>query len=94
MKNATITTVSENESMGGLRSYFSARVWVLVLSLLGLAAVPFFVPPSVGLSAGLTIEAYILLVGAVELTAALGIAAVVIYHHDGDREESEWRFEP
>ncbi len=80
--------------MGGLRSYFSTRVWIAVLSLLGLAVVPFFVPPSVGLSVGLTIEAYILLAGAVELTAALGIASVVIYHHDGEREESEWRYDP
>jgi len=80
--------------MSGLRSYFSARVWLVVFLLLGLAIVPFFVPPSIGMGFGLTIEEYILIVGCLELAAALGIAAIVIYHHDNDRQQTEWKYDP
>lgn len=80
--------------MGGLVSYFTPRVWVLLLSLLGVAMVPFFLPPSIGAAAGLTRQGYIILVGCLELAAALGIAAVVIYHHDPERERSEWQYDP
>jgi hypothetical protein len=80
--------------MGGLSSYFTPRVWIVVLSLLGVAIVPFFLPPSVVMAIGFTVEEYILVVGLLELAAALGIAAIVIYHHDAERESSEWEYEP
>jgi len=80
--------------MGGLTSYFTPRVWIVVLSLLGVAIVPFFLPPSVVMAVGFTIEEYILMAGFLELTAALGIAAIVIYHHDSEDESSEWKYEP
>ena len=85
---------SGDEPMGGLASYFTPRVWFLVLSLLGVAMVPFFLPPSIGSAAGLTKGGYILLVGCLEFAAALGIAAVVIYHHDSEHEHSEWQYDP
>jgi hypothetical protein len=80
--------------MGGLREYFPVHVWALLFVLLGIAALGLFVPPSVGESAGLTAEEYILLVGAIELGAALGVAVIVIYYRDPHREPSEWRFGP
>ncbi len=80
----------------GLLDYFEPHVWLLLFVLLGVAAVPFFLPPSIGLAAGLTIEQYILLVGAVELAAALGIAAIVISHRDPDPEADgdDWKYDP
>jgi hypothetical protein len=81
----------------GLLDYFEPHVWALLFALLGVAAVPFFVPPSVGLAAGLATEQYILVVGAVELSAALGIAAVVISHRDPDSatdDGDDWKYDP
>ena len=78
----------------GMLDYFEPRVWGLLFVLLGVAAVPFFLPPSIRLAAGLTTEQYILVVGAVELAASLGIAAVVVSRHDREPDTSEWRYDP
>jgi hypothetical protein len=80
--------------MGGMLDYLPAHAWVAMLTLIAVAGVPFFVPPSFGMSAGLTLNQYILAIGALELGAALGIAAIMIYYHDFDHEPGPWEFEP
>jgi hypothetical protein len=80
--------------MGGLIDYFPARVWVVMGALAVMAVVPFFLSPSLRFAAGLTLEQYILAVGFLELAAAVGVAAIVIHHHDFDREPEKWQYDP
>jgi hypothetical protein len=83
-----------------MRSYLPRIVWVVVFGLLAVASLGFFVPPSIGMSLGLTIEQHILVVGFVELGVALSIAAIIVHYRDHDRnrgrenDDSEWRYDP
>jgi hypothetical protein len=80
--------------MGGMVDYLPMHAWIAMLTLVAVAGVPFFVPPSFGMAVGLTLDQYVLAIGAVELAAALGVAAIVIYYHDFDREPEKWRYDP
>jgi uncharacterized membrane protein YedE/YeeE len=74
-----------------LAEYFPVHAWIAVIGLGAIAVLVFFLPPSV---AGLTIGQYILVVAVVELGAALGIAAIVVYYRAPKPEQREWRFGP
>lgn len=80
--------------MGGLLDYFPARAWAALGALAVIAVVPFFLPPSLGTSVGLSLEEFILAVAFLELGAAIGVAGIVIHYHDFDREPEEWDFDP
>jgi hypothetical protein len=80
--------------MGGMSDYLPIHAWVAVLTLAAVAAVPFFLPPSFGTAVGLTSGEYVLAIGGLELAAALGIAAIVIYYHDFEREPEKWQYDP
>lgn len=82
--------------MAGLTDRFPAHVWALLLGLATIAGLAFFVPPSVGASVGLSPQQHILVVAAIELSAALGIAAVFIHYRTPveGTEDDEWRFDP
>jgi len=83
----------------GLADYFPWYAWVAMVCCGVVAVVPFFVPPSVGTSLGLSLTEYLAVLAAVEFGAAVGIASLVVYYRDtgeGETEadDSEWRFEP
>lgn len=80
--------------MAGLTDRYPTRVWIVLLGLVAMAMGAFFVPPSVGLSLGLSLEGHVLAIAAIELVSALGITAVVIYHREPDPQPTEWRFDP
>ena len=80
--------------MGGLTDRLPTHAWIAVLSLGTIAVFAFFVPPSVGAAVGLTLHQYILVVGILELMAALGIASIVVHYHDFDREPRKWQYDP
>ncbi len=67
----------------------------LAASAFGLIACSvFFIPPSVGMGIGLTFEQFILAAGAIELSAAIGIGAIVVHYRTTDFEQPEYRFNP
>jgi hypothetical protein len=81
--------------MAGLADYLPRHAWLAVLGLTVVAGGVFFVPPSVGAAVGLTGPSFLLAAAAVELAAALGIGAVVVYYRaDPDASDDEWRFDP
>lgn len=80
--------------MGGLLDYFPTHAWAAMGALVVIAVVPFFLPPSMGTSAGLALEQYILAVAFLELGAAIGVAGIVIHYHDFDREPEKWEHDP
>ncbi len=83
--------------MPSLREYFPWYGWVGMFLCGLLAAVPFFVPPSVGAELGLSLTAYVALVAGLEFVAAIGIASLVVYYRTqetDDDADSEWRFDP
>jgi len=84
------------ECMAGLSDFLPLHAWIVVLGLLTVAGGAFFVAPSVGAAVGLMGPALLLAVGLVELLAAVGIAAVVVYYRadPDDTDEDEWRFDP
>jgi NADH:ubiquinone oxidoreductase subunit K len=68
--------------------------WVATSTLAAIACAVFFVPPSVGAALGLTLEQFILAMGAIELSSAIGIGAIVVHYRTTDYEEPEYRFNP
>lgn len=84
----------------GLADYFPWYAWAAVLTLVAVAAVGLFVPPSASASLGLSTVQHIAVVAGVELFAAVGIAATVLYYRQPPEAESEaesgeqWRFDP
>jgi hypothetical protein len=83
--------------MPSLSEYFPWYGWLALLLCGGLAAVPFFVPPSLVRDLGLSTEGYIALVAAVEFVAAVGVGSLVVYYRNtetDESEDSEWRFDP
>lgn len=82
--------------MAGLSDFLPRHAWIVVLGLLAVAGGAFFVAPPVGMAVGLVGPPLLLAVGLLELLAAVGIAAIVIYYRaDPDaRDDEEWRFDP
>lgn len=84
--------------MAGLSDFLPRHAWIVVFGLLAVAGGAFFVAPPVGMVVGVTGPALLLAVGLVELLAAIGIAAVVVYYRADpdarDEDEEEWRFDP
>lgn len=82
--------------MGGLHEYFPLHAWLVILGLATVAGGAVFVPPTAGSAVGLSVVEHIIVVGAVELTSAIAIAAIVLYYQgpEEEREQSEWRYDP
>ena len=80
--------------MSSLREYFPRHVWVILFVLAGVAALAFFVPPSVTQSLGFSIIDHIIAISVIELGAAVGIGGLVVAYRPSDREHSEWRYDP
>jgi hypothetical protein len=84
--------------MPPLAEYFPWYAWLAVLTLAVVAAVPFFISPTLRAAAGFSFLQYLLVLAAIEFVAAAGIGALVVhYREDRDREgpkDDEWRFDP
>lgn len=80
--------------MGGLTDYMPRHGWAAVLLLAGVAALGLFIPPSAGAVVGLSRLQHVAVVAVVELSAAIGIAAIVVYYRNPDAEYPEWRHGP
>ncbi|MFC7134581.1 MULTISPECIES: hypothetical protein [Salinibaculum] len=72
------------------------HAWAATGLLAVIAGAVFFVPVSVGTALGLSFEQFFLAMGAIELTSAIGIGAIVVHYRTTETEESEseWRFDP
>jgi hypothetical protein len=68
--------------------------WAVCILFASIAAVTLFFGLSVGLSLGLSAGESIIATAVVELTAATGIGAVVLYYQDPDEEPNEWKYYP
>jgi NADH:ubiquinone oxidoreductase subunit K len=68
--------------------------WVAASTFAAIACGVFFVPPSVGSALGLTFQQFILAMGAIELSSAIGIGAIVVHYRTTDYEEPEYRYNP
>lgn len=80
--------------MAGLADYLPRHAWLIVIGLGAVAGAVFFIPPSVAAAVGLMGPAFLLAVAVVELLAAVGIAAVVVYYRADPDADNEWRFDP
>lgn len=80
--------------MSGLADFLPRHAWLVVLGLGAVAGGAFFVPPSMGAAVGLAGPTFLLALALVELLAAVGIAAVVVYYRADPDADDEWRFDP
>jgi hypothetical protein len=80
--------------MGSIREYFPQHVWALLFALAGVAALAFFVPPSVTQPFGFSVVHHIIAISVIELGAAVGIGGLVVAYRPTEREHSEWRYDP
>ena len=62
--------------------------------LAGIAALGFFIPPSVTAPFGFSTVEHIIAIGVIEFGSAVGIGGLVVAYRPTDREESEWRYDP
>jgi hypothetical protein len=68
--------------------------WVAASTFAIIACAVFFVPPSVGAAFGLSVQQFILAMGALELCSAIGIGAIVVHYRTTEYDEPEYRFNP
>lgn len=80
--------------MAKLSERLPRHAWAAAGLLALIAAAVFFVPPSLGAALGFSFQEFFVAMGAIELTAAIGIGAIVVHYRTTDVEESEWRFDP
>lgn len=84
--------------MPPLAEYFPWYAWLAALVLAAVAAVPFFISPTLRAAAGLSLFEYLVVLAAVEFVAAAGIGALVVHYRERSEPEpdgdDEWRFDP
>ena len=84
--------------MPPLAEYFPWYAWLTVLTLAAVAAVPFFLSPTLRTGVGLSLLEYLAVLAIVEFGAAAGIGALVVHYRKSDERDAggddEWRFDP
>lgn len=80
--------------MSGLVDYLPRRGWIIVLTLLGIAAGSLVIPSAVGPPTGESFVPFFWIVSGIQLATALGITATVMHYRDPNPETGEWKYDP